>query len=98
MAPGVSATSTPDPHAKKKLGSPMNKRQPFSDVAGKVAVITGAARGLGRGAAETLAEHGVHVVVADVLPDVHKTFQTIQAARPDNGGYAQGVDVSDENA
>ncbi|MDP7398667.1 MAG: glucose 1-dehydrogenase [Lentisphaeria bacterium] len=73
-------------------------KQPFDDVSGKVAVITGAARGLGQGAAETLAEHGVHVVVADISPNVHETFDAIKETHPENDGYAKEVDVSDEAA
>ena len=76
----------------------MADRQPFSEVAGKVAVVTGAARGLGQGTAETLAAHGVHVVAADILPAVHETIDGIRAAHPDNRGYAQETDVSDEGA
>jgi NAD(P)-dependent dehydrogenase (short-subunit alcohol dehydrogenase family) len=76
----------------------MANRQPFDEAAGKVAIITGAARGLGQGTAETLAEYGVHVVLADISPDVEKTFQAIAQAHPGNEGYAQRVDVSDEGA
>ena len=76
----------------------MADSQPFSEVAGKVAVVTGAARGLGQGTAETLAAHGVHVVAADILPAVHETIDGIRAAHPDNRGYAQETDVSDEGA
>lgn len=76
----------------------MTSKQPFSEVAGKVAVITGAARGLGQGTAETLAAHGVHVVIADILPDVHETFNAIKKEHGDNEGYSVEVDVSDENA
>ena len=39
----------------------------FRDISGQVAVITGAARGIGFGAAEALAKEGVHVVLADLL-------------------------------
>ena len=38
-------------------------------VAGKVVVITGAARGIGRGCAELLAREGARVVIGDVLED-----------------------------
>ena len=76
----------------------MSNNQQFSEVAGKIAVITGAARGLGQGTAETLAKHGVHVVIADILPSVNETFQAIKKAYPENKGYAQEVDVVNEDA
>ncbi len=38
-------------------------------VAGKVVVVTGAARGIGRGCAELLAREGARVVIGDVLED-----------------------------
>ena len=60
--------------------------------------VTGAARGIGRGAAETLAAHGVHVVMADILPIVQQSFQEIRSNCSDNHGYAVVLDVSDESA
>jgi glucose 1-dehydrogenase/3-oxoacyl-[acyl-carrier protein] reductase len=35
----------------------------------KIALVTGAARGIGRGTAEVLAEHGAHVAVNDIVID-----------------------------
>jgi 3-oxoacyl-[acyl-carrier protein] reductase len=49
------------------------------DLTGKVAVVTGASRGLGRQDALTLARHGADVVVTDILveddPDLQKTAE-----------------------
>ena len=38
----------------------------MSVLAGKAAIVTGAARGIGRAAAELLAEHGASIVMSDV--------------------------------
>jgi NAD(P)-dependent dehydrogenase (short-subunit alcohol dehydrogenase family) len=70
----------------------------FRSVEGKVAVVTGAARGLGKGIAATLASEGVDVVLADILPLVEESAQEITQANPGNGGYAVVLDVSDEAA
>lgn len=66
-------------------------------VAGKVAIVTGAARGLGKGTAEALADAGIHVVVSDLLPQVEETFADIKKKHPENKGFAQITDVSQEN-
>ena len=39
------------------------------DLTGRIAVITGAARGIGKAGAMVLGDAGAHVVVADVLDD-----------------------------
>ena len=61
-------------------------------LAGKVAVITGAARGLGRAYAEALAAEGAAIVAAD-LNDCSDTVAAVESA----GGRAvhSTVDVSD---
>ena len=46
-------------------------------LAGKVAIVTGAAQGIGRAIAETLARHGADIVVADLDPG--RSQDTIQA-------------------
>lgn len=64
-------------------------------LAGKVAVITGAARGLGRAYAEALAAEGASIVAAD-LNDCSDTVAAVESA----GGRAVSttVDVSDANS
>jgi NAD(P)-dependent dehydrogenase (short-subunit alcohol dehydrogenase family) len=50
-------------------------RNPLSQ-AGKVAIVTGAARGIGRAIARTLASHGAAVVIAD-LPDSSDLLESL---------------------
>jgi NAD(P)-dependent dehydrogenase (short-subunit alcohol dehydrogenase family) len=69
------------------LGSPM---------AGEVALITGAARGIGREAALAMARLGASVVVADVSPAGAETAAAI--ARAGGAGLFVQADVSDPEA
>jgi NAD(P)-dependent dehydrogenase (short-subunit alcohol dehydrogenase family) len=64
------------------------------DLSGRVAVITGAARGLGRVLAHGLAQHGARVVVCDINDEgAHATAEWIKGT----GGAATAahVDVTD---
>ena len=44
---------------------------------GKVAIVTGAARGNGEGAAKVMAREGATVVLTDILDKVHETARNI---------------------
>jgi NAD(P)-dependent dehydrogenase (short-subunit alcohol dehydrogenase family) len=64
------------------------------DLRGKIAIVTGAARGLGKATAEVLANRGAHVIVNDrELADATKAAETIST----QGGHATPLafDVSD---
>lgn len=65
-------------------------------VEGKVAVVTGGARGLGRSACELLAAEGAHVAVTDLHDDEGRGVVT---AIRDAGGEAEywSLDVTDED-
>ncbi len=59
----------------------------------KVAIVTGAARGIGRATADAMAAEGIRVVVADLLPEADSVADNICR----NGGeaIAMRTDVSD---
>ncbi|KAF3452482.1 hypothetical protein FNV43_RR02915 [Rhamnella rubrinervis] len=60
-------------------------------LAGKVAVITGGARGIGAATAKAFAQNGAHVLIADVLDDLGSTLAN------SIGGHYIHCDVSKEN-
>ncbi len=65
---------------------------PLSD---KVAVVTGAAQGIGRIIAETLAQRGAHVVVADLQVEKAEATAKEIAANTGQQAIAVQVDVAD---
>ena len=60
---------------------------------GRVAVVTGASRGIGAAIARRLAEMGAHVVLADLRPEVAETAETL--GREGLSASAETVNVTD---
>ena len=66
------------------------------DLSGKVAIVTGAASGIGRASARLFAEAGATVMIADRADAVHETLEMIEAAG--GKGFATHMDAGDEAA
>ncbi len=68
-------------------------RQPLFDLTGKVAVVTGSSRGIGRAIAERMAEHGAKLVISSRKQEA---CEEVAAAIHANGGeaFAHACNVS----
>jgi rhamnulose-1-phosphate aldolase/alcohol dehydrogenase len=73
--------------------------QPRGELAGRVAVVTGGASGIGRAAARTLAARGAHVVVADLnVEGAQAVADELVASNGLRRAVAVTVDVTREDA
>ena len=63
---------------------------------GKVAIVTGAARGNGEGAARVMAREGATVVLADILDLVHQTAKSIRDDGYKAVSFKMDITKSDE--
>lgn len=66
------------------------------DLTGKVALVTGAARGIGRSIAEQLAQRGAHIVLVDVL-DPAEAVEALRTAHPSARFEGRVVDVRERS-
>lgn len=75
-----------------KTAKASTKKAPATEVlAGKVALVTGGARGIGAATAARLAAEGAHVVVLDIPQDA----ETLSATAEKIGGTALAMDITD---
>jgi rhamnulose-1-phosphate aldolase/alcohol dehydrogenase len=72
---------------------------PRGELAGRIALVTGGASGIGRATARVLAARGAHVVVADINVDgAHAVADELQSAYGPRRALAVAVDVTSEAA
>jgi 3-oxoacyl-[acyl-carrier protein] reductase len=70
------------------------------ELSGKVALITGSARGIGKSIALELAHHGANIVINDILPksEIDKTLEEIKKSGNITVGIKADITVFDEVA
>src|ERR1700730_3466056 len=86
--------SSPSPGTPQRMaGREKYNRRAMKDIGGKVAVVTGASRGLGRAIAQTLFDHGMKVVVSARGAEELESFRK-QLDRSGSASLAVPADVT----
>jgi 3alpha(or 20beta)-hydroxysteroid dehydrogenase len=80
------------------VADPSSKPTPAGRLAGKVAVISGAARGQGAAAARRFVAEGAQVLLGDVLDDEGKALADELGDQSGGRAWYRRLDVSDETA
>src|ERR1700716_3574103 len=86
-----SATLRSDSHEEKIMANPevpKNKQNSQRDLEGKVAIVTGAASGIGRATALLFATRGAHVIGEDINPAVNELSSSSERILPFVGDVA----------
>lgn len=73
----------------------MAEMKKFFDLSGKVAVVTGAARGIGRAAATALAAAGADIAGIDIAGPVSRTLDYAPASEADLAETGRAVEALD---
>jgi rhamnulose-1-phosphate aldolase/alcohol dehydrogenase len=77
----------------------LSQAPPRGELAGRIALVTGGASGIGRAAARRLAELGAHLVVADLNREgAEVVAEELREAHGDRRALAVRVDVTEEEA
>ncbi|SOC25334.1 short subunit dehydrogenase [Ureibacillus xyleni] len=69
----------------------------MSEFENKIAIVTGAAGGIGEEICDVLAGQGIHVVMADKSPNLELIYENFKTKYPENKGFAVTLDLTQES-